>query len=355
MPSITEEQKTETAQTLVKSPLKWAGGKSKLVATIMKQIPEGATFNRFVDVFSGSGVVAVNAPERMPSVLLNDFNGDLALLFSCLKSDPRRAILMAELGELFSGSYNTQEWFTAFRDEFNAKTIAKDQSERKAALFVYLNKHAFNGVCRYSAKGKFNVPYGRPKANPQLNLKEIENFSLRLGRAEITNDSFEQVLPKCSAGDCVYLDPPYSPVEGQTSNFTAYAGNAFGPAAQNELVRLAEEASHRGALVLISNHDTAGTRQLYRHADRLVELSVARSINSKGGERKKVAELIAVYLPKNPAPPLEAQRPPVQEIRQVVSEPAAPVAKAKRPGRAQAKAKTAGVELTAAETSEVVQ
>jgi DNA adenine methylase len=31
-------------------------------------------------------------------------------------------------------------------------------------LFLYLNRHGYNGLCRYNLRGEFNVPFGRYKA-----------------------------------------------------------------------------------------------------------------------------------------------------------------------------------------------
>ncbi|VEB04134.1 methyl-directed repair DNA adenine methylase [Klebsiella pneumoniae] len=30
---------------------------------------------------------------------------------------------------------------------------------RRAVLFLYLNRHGYNGLCRYNLRGEFNVPF----------------------------------------------------------------------------------------------------------------------------------------------------------------------------------------------------
>jgi hypothetical protein len=129
--------------------LKWAGGKSKLTEQIQNLFPFDIK-GSYVEPFAGSGVVALNTKANHHWI--NDINDDLVLLWKTVQSSPDD--LIKECLPLFSKEYNTQEKYYELRDEFNngAKGI------RRAALFIYLNRHCFNGLCRYNSKGKFNVP-----------------------------------------------------------------------------------------------------------------------------------------------------------------------------------------------------
>jgi DNA adenine methylase len=131
--------------------LKWAGGKHKLVEVLAESLADG---DRLVEPFVGSGAVFMGTNYKR--YLLCDTNADLIGLFNNLKNNTDK--LVKEAQEFFSGKYKTEEAFYELREKFN-KLEADDIT--KSALFVYLNKHAFNGLCRYNSKGFFNVPFGR--------------------------------------------------------------------------------------------------------------------------------------------------------------------------------------------------
>lgn len=66
-------------------------------------------------------------------------------------------------------------------------------------------------------------------------------------------------------------------------------------AKQEELAKLAEKYSTQGAVVLVSNHDTTVSRDLYKNASSIHAFEVTRFISAAGKSRNKAPELIAVY------------------------------------------------------------
>ncbi|WP_417666535.1 Dam family site-specific DNA-(adenine-N6)-methyltransferase [Pseudidiomarina sp.] len=262
--------------------LKWAGGKYNLIEPITAVLPEG---NKLIEPFVGAGSVFLNT--NYPSYLLNDVNPDLITLFKTVKRRPMRFIEDAR--KLFSMANNTPEAYYALRQQFNASTDGYERS----LLFLYLNRHGYNGLCRYNLSGQFNVPFGQ-YLRPYFPRAEIEFFAEKAQRATFTCMSFEKVFRRARKGDVVYCDPPYAPLS-LTANFTSYASGGFSIDHQTELARRAEQtARKRGIPVLISNHDTEFTRLLYKKAQ-LETLQVSRFISPKGESRGKVAELLALY------------------------------------------------------------
>lgn len=263
--------------------LKWAGGKSKLVPFIESHFP-APTRKRLIEPFSGSA--ALSLALEFDSYLLNDINADLIGLFSTLKTEKQGFIDYAR--SFFVAENNKETQYYDLRDRFNHST---DTTER-AALFVYLNRHAFNGLCRYNSKGGFNVPFGRYKS-PYFPEVEMQGFVQKSERIELTCGDFQTALDTSEDGDTVYCDPPYAPLS-ETSSFTSYAKGGFDLDEQKRLAEAAKQTAQRAHGILISNHDTAFIREIYRDAA-IQTVEVQRNIAAKGESRKKVGELLAVY------------------------------------------------------------
>ena len=91
----------------------------------------------------------------------------------------------------------------------------------------------------------------------------------------------------------VYCDPPYVPLT-ETSNFSDYTKEGFGPKDQQDLADQARTLCAKGIPVIISNHDTEFTREIYAGAA-ISSFEVQRFISSKASNRTKAAELLAVF------------------------------------------------------------
>jgi DNA adenine methylase len=265
----------------MKSFLKWAGGKYRSLDPILKTLPKA---NRLIEPFTGSAVIFMNADY--PSYLLAEKNQDLISLFHCIRAEG--ASFIADCQQLFCMENNTAEQFYHFRDQFNQ---SRDPRKR-ATLFLYLNRHGYNGLCRYNQKGGFNVPFGRYE-KPYFPLQEMQHFHQKSQQADIIHSDFRKTFLQANVGDIIYCDPPYAPLK-QTSNFTDYTDEKFGMKEQIELAKLAIEYAGRGIPVIISNHDTEFTRYHYQQA-KIHALSVRRYISRDVDQRFFVKELMAVF------------------------------------------------------------
>ncbi|HNX26006.1 MAG TPA: Dam family site-specific DNA-(adenine-N6)-methyltransferase [Phycisphaerae bacterium] len=261
--------------------LKWAGGKYKIIDRIIRVLPQGT---RLIEPFAGSSAVFLNT--KYEKYLIADSNIDLINVYKQLKKDGTDFI--AYCNELFIKANNKEKVFYRLREEFN--TIS--DSTRKAALFIYLNRHCFNGLCRYNSRGLFNVPFGSYK-NPPFPEKEMLDFVKKSKKAQFMAADFVETMGKAVVGDVIYCDPPYVPLT-ETSNFTNYTGSGFGQQEQDKLVALAKKLANKGIPVIISNHDTDFTRNSYSSAQ-IDFFDVRRFISSKVTQRNKVSELLAVF------------------------------------------------------------
>lgn len=261
--------------------LKWAGGKYNLMEAIVGHLPEADTL---VEPFVGAGSVFLNT--NYSKYLLNDINADLIHLYQFLQQKPQQLIDDARL--LFVDNNNEKSVFLAMRQLFNQTT----DPYQRSLLFLFLNRHCYNGLCRYNQSGFFNVPFGKYK-KPYFPEAELEAFAEKAKRATFVCMDYQQLFAQLPAEAAVYCDPPYVPLS-KTASFTSYAKNSFNLDDQADLANLSEQAQQRGHPVLISNHDTSWTRKIYQGAE-LHSIQVGRSISQKGSSRGKVAELFALY------------------------------------------------------------
>jgi len=261
--------------------LKWAGNKYQILSRIVQELPQGS---RLIEPFAGSGAVFLNTD--FDRYLINDINPDLIGLFETLKQ--RGEAFIDYAAGFFTPRYNGEKAYYRLRDRFNR---TRDVSE-KSALFLYLNRHGYNGLCRYNASHVFNVPFGRYK-RPYFPREEMGLFHAKAQRAEFICVDFRAAMSRARRGHVVYADPPYVPLNA-TSYFTSYSSVAFGASEQEALARKAESLAGRGVPVLISNHDTPFTRDAYRNA-RLKQFRVRRNISCKGDQRNEVGELLALF------------------------------------------------------------
>ena len=263
--------------------LKWAGGKYRILDKILRELPPGT---RFVEPFAGSCAVYLNA--NFPKALICDLNSGLINLYKHLQQEGEDFIQYC--ASFFTPENNTRSAYMALRDRLNASS----ETRERAALLLYVNRHAFNGLIRYNSKGGFNVPFGKYK-KPYFPLEELRAFCRKTSSTatEFMAADFRSIFARLEPGDVVYCDPPYVPLS-QTSSFTTYAGNTFNARDQHDLAALASEAWQKGIRVVLSNHDTELTRRLYASAT-LQHFTVQRFISCDGDNREAAPELLAVY------------------------------------------------------------
>ncbi|MFT6733701.1 MAG: DNA adenine methylase [Polaribacter sp.] len=260
--------------------LKWAGGKYRLLDRLQPLL-QG---RKLIEPFVGAGSVFLNLPfERF---LVGDINPDLINLYECLKKEKKSFIQYSQ--SFFNDLNNKKIQYLSFREEFNNGA----EGRRRAALFVYMNRHGFNGLCRYNKGGGFNVPFGR-NDKPYFPEKEMYHFIERAKKTKFVCGDFISLMNRATKGDVVYCDPPYVPLS-PTASFTSYAAQGFSYDQQVELAYRAQHLANRGVKVVISNHDNAITRQIYQDAE-IESFLVRRFISRDGKNRGNANELLAIY------------------------------------------------------------
>lgn len=253
--------------------LKWAGGKTKLIPHLSNFIPK--KYNTYIEPFLGGGALFFKLNHRKS--ILSDINPGLIDTYSIIKDS------LSDLISELQTYKNEKDFFLEIRASTPKEKI------KKAARFIYLNKTCFNGLYRENSKGQFNVPFGNYK-NPTIcdekNLKEVQKH---LAKTLLVCMDFEEACNLAKEGDFVYLDPPYIPQN--KSSFTKYNKNGFNLEDHVRLAKKALELKEKKIKVIISNSDTASTRELYKDFN-LHELSATQNISAKTKGRQPRKELI---------------------------------------------------------------
>lgn len=261
--------------------LKWAGSKYNCLQHIVTALPVG---KRLIEPFSGSGAVFMNT--HFESYILGESNEDLIALYRILQQKGEAFIHYCK--KYFIEETNNNLKYYEFREQFNQMK----PSQNKSALFLYLNRHGYNGLCRYNSKGIFNVPFGLYK-NPYFPQNEMMAFYQKSIHAHFIHHDFRETFKMAERGDIIYCDPPYVPIL-QTTKPLPYTPKKFDTDDQIELAELARETAAKGIPVVLSNHDTEFTRTHYKHA-LIKSFPVTRWINCQANKRQPVKELIAVF------------------------------------------------------------
>ena len=267
----------------IKPFLKWPGGKFRLASRICNKLKEG---KRLVEPFVGSAAIFLNT--NYERYLLADTNPDLIALYIQLQTEGESFVDFCHA--FFTSKNNTEKKYYEYRTEFNMA----DDTRLKSALFLYLNRYCYNGLCRYNSRGEFNSPFGR-YTRPYFPEKEMLAFIEHSKNAEFIHAGFSDTMSKAQPGDVVYCDPPYIPLS-ETANFTDYFSGGFNWEDQISLADWAHKLAKQGIQVVISNHNTKSTRDLYRESGASMEkFQVRRTISCDSNNRIKVGELLAVF------------------------------------------------------------
>ena len=268
--------------------LKWAGGKIRHINDIKCHFPKHP-IGKYIEPFVGAGAMALNI-DTTNDIIINDVNVDLGLVWTTIRDNVDELLYHSDL--LFVPHNNTSESYYRLRTDFNTTATGT----YRAALFIYLNKHCFNGLCRYNKKGEFNTPVGKYTSTyfPKI---ELINTSKIIKNWKIYTTDFRHIINQAENNDVVYCDPPYVPTSS-TAYFTSYSPTGFSWKEHIDLTLEATKAKNRGSTVLISNHLTDKTKELYGdYGAEIIPIEGSHRISANSTGRKTTSELLAIFRP----------------------------------------------------------
>ena len=222
---VVDNGKKQSKVDVIKSPLNYTGGKTKLLPQILPLFPN--RIKTFYDLFCGGANVGINVTAE--KVVYNDANDDLVGLFKTLSKYTAEE-LVASIDSIITqydlsksdingyevygcnsasglGEFN-RDRFLKLREDFNSLKEKNDDYYLKLYVLIVF---AFNNQIRFNKKHQFNLPVGKRDFNKNIKGNFIE-FVEALGRQnkEFLSLDFRNInVDDIGNDDFVYCDPPY--------------------------------------------------------------------------------------------------------------------------------------------------
>ena len=268
--------------------VKWAGGKRQLIPQIRERMPE--KYNDYYEPFVGGGAVIF---DLLPAnALINDINKALINTYRTICNEPDAFLI--EVNRLDNDMWEDgKKYYYSIREHYNDKLMRSEYDVELATLFVFINKHCFNGLYRVNGKGLFNVPYNNSR-RVSVDEDVIIATSEYLRGVTIIDGDFEQACKNAKKGDFVFIDSPYAPLN--PTSFESYTKEGFDIESHKRLAKLYDELTARGCYCMLTNHNTELINELYGNKDYKIDVvSVKRMINSDASNRVGEEVIICNY------------------------------------------------------------
>lgn len=265
--------------------VKWAGGKRQLLESLSLRMPE--EYKDYYEPFVGGGALLFH--QKPTWAFINDINRELIHAYTEIRDHmDQLTVVLSSMDQVTC----TKEFYYEMRERYNDKLKTKDYDTEMAALFIYLNKHCFNGLYRVNQKGQFNVPWNQKEQVRSVDVENIKNVSYYLKSVTITCQDFEKSLETAKKGDFIYFDSPYAPLN--PTSFDSYTKEGFTEEEHRRLSKVFRELSGRGCYCMLTNHNTELIQELY-HDFLREEVDVRRAINSDPKKRVGKEVIIRNY------------------------------------------------------------
>jgi DNA adenine methylase len=188
---------------MLKSPLRYPGGKSKAVKYLKQYIPD--YFEEYREPFFGGGSFGLYILQRYDAknIIFNDLNYNVFCFWKSLKNNPK--FLLKNIKELYDDYDVGKDLY--FLCKKNIQTT-NDPLEIGTYFFI-LNRITFSGTIE---SGGFSQN-AFDKRFTLSSLDRLEKISPTLSNVEIIQKDFEDVINLQGKNTFLYLDPPYYTAE----------------------------------------------------------------------------------------------------------------------------------------------
>lgn len=182
---------------MIKSPLRYPGGKSRAIKIIAPLLPD---FNEFREPFLGGGSVFLYAKQyyKNKKFWVNDLYPELFKFWEMANKNPK--LLVKKI-------YDWREKFPVGKELYqflNKNLKSFNDLERGAAFFIY-NRITFSGT---SLSGGYSEQafIGR---FTESSIQRLNPFSTVINGSKITSVDYKKLVTKKGDNVFIFLDPPY--------------------------------------------------------------------------------------------------------------------------------------------------
>ncbi len=237
---------------IVRSPLRYPGGKSKALKQILPLAP--LEFEEFREPFIGGGSVFIALKQNFPNkkYWINDLDPDLIFFWKAVKKKLKDLVIEIKkikkkkiAGKKLYNYYNTnpQRKFTQFE---------------KAVRFFIINRITFSGTLDSGG-------YSHESYQKRFTDSSIERLSLLKGilnKTKITNYDYSRVINKPGKNVFMFLDPPYFSLNG--TMLYGKNGNLHSKFKHERFAKQMKKCPHKW---LITYNDCEKIRNLFKFAN----------------------------------------------------------------------------------------
>ncbi len=279
---------TAQRMTIIKSPLRYPGGKSRAIQQMKDLLP--TEFDEYREPFVGGGSFFIYLRQKRPDlrIWINDLNPELYYFWKYAQIDSNQ--LARELMIIKKQNQNGQALFSEL---LNVQASSLTELERALRFFV-LNRITFSGVVESGG-------YSQLAFETRFTDSSIDRVS-RLGPLlegiKITQLDYRHLLQEGDRSVFTFLDPPY--FKATKSRLYGKNGVLHTTFNHEEFAQEMKECKHSW---LITYDDSPEIRKNFVYAN-VYEWQLQYGMNNyKQGKAEKGSELfITNYEPLPPTP-----------------------------------------------------
>ncbi|WP_045056366.1 DNA adenine methylase [Aliterella atlantica] len=249
----------------IKSPLRYPGGKSKVINYLLPYIPTNISEFREPFVGGGSVFLAVKSvfQNRINKYWINDLNSDLYCFWKYVRDD---------LDSLVSHVTILKESYQNGKKLYNYL----NQSDRifsefdRAVRFFIMNRITFSGIM--DSGGYSQQAF--EKRFTESSIERLKNLSAYLDTVCITCSDYDKLLHQDGEDVFLFLDPPY--YQPTKSKLYGVKGNLHTSFDHERFAANVRKCQHRW---LLTYDDCQEVRKLFDFAE-IAELEVQYGMNN---------------------------------------------------------------------------